>query len=97
MQCSKGHKNPVGEKVCGECGQKLDEFDGIALLLALFGLVCAVLFVFAIVGTTEVNDTDKATNFALIAGSNAAPWAILALVSWAFAYAHAHIWRSWRK
>jgi len=97
VQCSKGHKNAVGQKVCGDCGQALDEFDGIAFVLALFGLVCAVMFVFALVGTTEVNDSDKLTNFALISGSNAAPWAILSLVSWGFAYAHAHVWRSWRK
>ena len=92
-----GAVTPSLASAAGPAKSYIAEFDGIALVLALFGLVCAVMFVFALVGTTEVNESDKLTNFALISGSNAAPWAILSLVSWGFAYAHAHVWRSWRK
>lgn len=96
MQCSKGHHNAAGQKVCGECGEPLNEFDGIAFFLGLFAVACAVMFLLALVGTAD-NRGRNLTDFAYLSASSAVPWAILGLLLWGAARIHSQGWQSRRK
>jgi hypothetical protein len=98
-KCENGHENAAGQRFCGHCGVLIEGAPNIAkdfvfAALTALGGTFAVLFVLAMFGAHHVGDVDRVTDYALVAGNGAAPWAIAALLAWGGAYRRArHLMR----